>query len=151
MRKLSLNENWQFKKLPGFSLDSLPSSLPPEDWETVSLPHTWYSDSDPYQGLAVYEKTVSCPADCRKAFLSFDGADQRCRVFVNGHPAGSHAGGYARFRLAVPEAALAEAEEQVAAARQAAEAAREAAKQAQAAAEHASKAAGSSDDAEGGE
>ena len=108
MRKLSLNENWQFKKLPGFSLDSLPSSLPPEDWETVSLPHTWYSDSDPYQGLAVYEKTVSRPADCRKAFLSFDGADQRCRVFVNGHPAGSHAGGYARFRLAVPEAALAD-------------------------------------------
>ena len=106
MRKLSLNENWKFRKLPGFSLETLPDALPDGSWEAVTLPHTWFSDENPYQGLAVYERTVDRDPDARKAFLSFDGADQRCRVFVNGVFAGSHAGGYARFRLAVPDGVM---------------------------------------------
>ncbi len=106
MQTQSLNENWKFTRLPGFTLAALPDPLPDVRWETVTLPHTWFSEGDPYQGLAVYEKTVVRDTDHPKAFLSFDGADQCCRVYVNGVFAGSHAGGYARFRLAVPDAVL---------------------------------------------
>ena len=106
MRMQSLNDNWKFMKLPGQTIDALPSALPEDAWETVSLPHTWFREEDPYQGLAVYEKTIDRCPDGRKAFLSFDAADQQARIYVNGHPAGRHAGGYARFRLAVPEAAM---------------------------------------------
>lgn len=106
MQKISLNSSWKFRKLPGLALDHLPAVLPDGAWEDVSLPHTWYRDDDPYQGLAVYEKSIAVNPAWQKVFLSFDGADQRCRVFVNGHFAGEHRGGYARFRLPVPTAAM---------------------------------------------
>ena len=106
MQTLSLNASWKFRKLPGLSLAALPDALPEGAWEDVTLPHTWFSNDDPWQGLAVYEKTVIPEAAWEKAFLSFDGADQSCRVFVNGHAAGEHRGGYSRFRLPVPEAAM---------------------------------------------
>lgn len=104
MKKLSLNPNWKFRKLPGWTLGRLPDALPEDGWEEVSLPHTWYSDDDPYQGLTVYEKTVVRDPSWKKAFLSFEAADQQAQVFVNGCFAGSHRGGYSRFLLPVPEA-----------------------------------------------
>ena len=110
MQALSLNQDWKFKKLPGWTLERLPRPLPGEPWEEVTLPHTWYKTDDAYQGLAVYEKTIKRDKDWPRAFLSFEAADQQCRVFVNGHEAGSHRGGYARFRLPIPEAAMAEDE-----------------------------------------
>ena len=106
MRTQSINENWKFMKLPGHTLNTLPEALPDGPWEAVTLPHTGFSNDDPYQGLTVYEKTILRDSDEPKAFLSFDGADQRCRVYVNGVLAGAHAGGYARFRLAVPDAVM---------------------------------------------
>ena len=106
MQSLSLNQGWKFRKLPGLTLNHLPCALPDGTWENVSLPHTWYSDDDVYQGLAVYEKRISRNISWQKAFLSFDGADQHCRVFVNGHAAGSHRGGYSRFRVPVPDAVM---------------------------------------------
>ncbi|MBQ9198071.1 MAG: hypothetical protein IJ157_12660 [Clostridia bacterium] len=108
MQRISLNPGWKFKKLPGFTLDQLPPSLPDGPWEDVSLPHTWFRQDDAYQGLTVYEKTVRREDAWRTAFLSFEAADQQCRVFVNGHEAGGHRGGYSRFRLPVPEAAMAD-------------------------------------------
>ena len=110
MRIRSLNESWRFMKLPDQRLDALPPSLPDGPWETVSLPHTWFREDDPWQGLAVYETVVRREPDWEKAFLSFNNADQCCRVFVNGCPAGEHRGGYARFRLPVPDAAADAAE-----------------------------------------
>ncbi len=104
MKKLSLNPTWKFRKLPGWTLDRLPDALPEDGWEEVSLPHTWYSDDDPYQGLTVYEKTIVRDPNWKKAFLSFEAADQQASVFVNGCFAGSHRGGYSRFRLPVPVA-----------------------------------------------
>ena len=104
MMTLPLNSSWKFRKLPGLTLDHLPDMLAEGSREELSLPHTWYSDEDPYLRLAVYEKTVGRKAEWKKAFLSFDAADQSCRVFVNGHFAGGHRGGYSRFRLPVPEA-----------------------------------------------
>ncbi len=102
MERISFNQKWQFAKLPD---GIFPATTEPV-WETVTLPHTWYSDGDPYQGLAVYRKTVTVDPAWRKAFLEFNGADQVCRVFVNGRSIGQHKGGYSRFRFPVPKEAL---------------------------------------------
>ena len=67
MRKQSLNENWKFTKLPGLRVDQLLSPLPEDGWESVSLPHTWFREEDPWRGLAVYEKTIIPGADRRRA------------------------------------------------------------------------------------
>ena len=108
MKTISLNDSWLFRKLPGCALDSA-AEVSPEAFpgETVNLPHTWYRDDDQYRGLCVYEKEIPAP-EGERLFLSFDAADQRCAVYCNGLLCGTHRGGYARFRLPVPEAALAD-------------------------------------------
>lgn len=102
MKRIALNNAWQFAKLPG---GQYPAAEEPV-WESVSLPHTWYRDDDQYHGLALYRKTLSTDPAWEKAFLEFEGADQVCRVFVNGEAIGEHKGAYARFRFPVPDAAL---------------------------------------------
>lgn len=102
MNRISLNAGWQFIKLP----KGIPVERENLDWETVSLPHTWYREEDPYHGLVLYRREIGVGKAWKKAFLEFEGADQRCRVFVNGKEIGEHNGAYARFRFPVPEAAL---------------------------------------------
>ena len=102
MNRISLNAGWQFIKLPR----GIPVERENLDWETVSLPHTWYREEDPYHGLVLYRREIGVGKAWKKAFLEFEGADQRCRVFVNGREIGEHKGAYARFRFPVPEAAL---------------------------------------------
>ena len=102
MNRIPLNEAWQFTKL---SEGTYPPAVEPA-WETVTLPHTWYNDNDQYHGLALYCRELPVDPAWEKAFLEFDGADQRCRVFVNGRGIGEHKGAYARFRLPVPDEAL---------------------------------------------
>lgn len=50
MHKININEGWQFKKIPDGNNSDLEGLI------TVTLPHTWYSDEDPYRGLTVYKK-----------------------------------------------------------------------------------------------
>ena len=115
MKTLPLNDGWHFRKLPGYTLSSLPETspdalqdpFPDVPAETVSLPHTWFTEEDPYRGLALYEKTVPWDPAWDQVLLSFEAADQQCRVYVNGIFAGSHRGGYSRFRLPVPAEATA--------------------------------------------
>ena len=102
MNRISMNAGWQFVKLP----KGIPAEREDLDWETVSLPHTWYREEDPYHGLVLYRREIGVGKAWKKAFLEFEGADQRCRVFVNGKEIGEHNGAYARFRFPVPEAAL---------------------------------------------
>lgn len=105
MRRISLNKDWKFQKLPGKSIHALENG-----WETdetddaaVSLPHTWYKDEDQYRGLAVYKKTVVLPQEGEHLFLEFEGADQHCKVYANGVLLGEHRGAYSRFRVKVPQ------------------------------------------------
>ena len=103
MQRISLNQSWQFAKIPD---GTIPFTLEGIAWENVSLPHTWYTDEDPYHGVVVYHRELSTNPKWCKAFLEFEGADQVCRVFVNGRPVGEHRGGYARFRFPIPQEAL---------------------------------------------
>ena len=108
MKTIALNESWMFRRLPGCALAQA-AEIPLGDFaaEAVSLPHTWYTDDDPYKGLCVYEKEIPAPAG-ERLFLSLDAADQSCAVFCNGILCGTHRGGYARFRLPVPAEAISE-------------------------------------------
>lgn len=104
MKTISLNDSWLFRKLPGYTLGNV-SALSPEAFpaQTVSLPHTWYTDDEQYKGLCVYEKTLPRP-EGKKLFLSFGAADQSCAVYCNGVLCGTHRGGYSRFlRLRFPK------------------------------------------------
>lgn len=103
MQRISLNQSWQFAKVPEGDIPPVPEGIA---WENISLPHTWYTDEDPYHGVVVYRREFSTDPKWCKAFLEFEGADQVCRVFVNGRPVGEHRGGYARFRFPVPQEAL---------------------------------------------
>ena len=59
------------------------------------------------KGLPVpKQQTVRLPHNCRelpRLFLRFDGAAHQASVFVNGKPAGAHAGGYAGFELEITD------------------------------------------------
>ena len=101
MNRIPLNEAWRFARLPEGAYP--PASEPV--CETVTLPHTWYNDNDQYHGLALYCRELPSDPAWEKVFLEFEGADQRCRVFVNGREIGEHKGAYARFRLPVPDKA----------------------------------------------
>lgn len=105
MRRISLNKDWKFQKLPGKSIHAPENGwdVDEADYAAVSLPHTWYRDEDQYRGLAVYEKTVSLPEERDHLFLEFEGADQHCKVYANGMLIGEHRGAYSRFRVKVPQ------------------------------------------------
>lgn len=77
-------------------------------WSTVTLPHTFNAvDGEAggayYRGPAWYRLVLDRPAASagRRSFLEFDGAALAADVWVNGHHAGRHEGGYARFRFDV--------------------------------------------------
>jgi len=103
MNRISLNAGWQFVKLP----KGIPVERENLDWETVSLPHTWYREDDPYHGLVLYRREIGVGKEWKKAFLEFEGADQVCQVYVNGVFLGEHRGGYSRFRFEIPQELLA--------------------------------------------
>lgn len=102
MRKVRIfNENWRFCKT-----DMVPRSLP-EDWERVTLPHTWNAQdgqdggNDYWRGTAIYAKSFPMPTHTRgeRIFLELNGAAMRADVILNGVPLAHHDGGYATFRV----------------------------------------------------
>jgi beta-galactosidase len=91
--QISLNKDWKFAK------DSTQQA------QTINLPHTWNKDDvmddtpGYYRGACWYRKTLTLNDSYKgkKLFLYFNGANQETEVYINGHKAGSHKGGYTRF------------------------------------------------------
>ena len=108
MFKTILKEGWEFQKLPDQKAGE--AAYIEDRFQQVALPHTWYTDEDPYRGLAVYRKKIMTDPEWETAFLKFDGADQYAFVSVNGIPAGEHRGGYSAFCVQIPSEALKEQE-----------------------------------------
>ena len=82
-------------------------------WQPVDLPHDWDIGHAPRAdaattngggyypgGKGTYRKRFATPRG-KRVRLCFDGVYQRCRVYVNGHEAGTHAYGYTSFSLDV--------------------------------------------------
>ncbi|HZX29669.1 MAG TPA: glycoside hydrolase family 2 TIM barrel-domain containing protein [Telluria sp.] len=93
---LALDADWNFRR------EGAPR------WEHVTLPHSFGQGLDDgaaaYRGAGWYRRTLLLPRQAggsaaQRHFLEFDGAMMAAEVWVNGHRAGSHAGGFARFRF----------------------------------------------------
>ena len=52
MKAYRLSDGWQFRKLPDCTPETF-DTLPTDGFETVTLPHTWYSDDDQYRGTGL--------------------------------------------------------------------------------------------------
>ena len=106
MKEIRLDSNWIFSFLPDSAPEGLPDSVPGPAGESVSLPHVFSREGKPCRGRGVYSRAVSGNPAWKTGWLSFEAVDQCCRVWIDGVEAGSHAGGYSRFRIPVPPEAL---------------------------------------------
>jgi beta-galactosidase len=103
---MAINEDWYFTKE---QYDPAKGDRPGTKWERVNLPHTWNAfdvmDDVPgyHRGVCWYRKTVTInrSLQAKNLFLSFEGVNQECEVFVNGRKAGAHVGGYNGFVLPI--------------------------------------------------
>ena len=97
-----LNDGWYFCK----NRCEIPEDLP-QDWEAVTLPHTWNAKdgqdggNDYHRGTCLYPRRL-----CRTAlpegeayFLELRGANSSADVYLNGKHLARHDGGYSTFRV----------------------------------------------------
>ncbi|MBN8729797.1 MAG: beta galactosidase jelly roll domain-containing protein [Acidobacteria bacterium] len=72
------------------------------DWGEVAVPHCWNLDPRyPHTGAAWYRRTFALPAGAagKHVRLAFESVFYRARVWINGHFAGEHEGGYTPFSI----------------------------------------------------
>ena len=108
-RKFNWNEAWLFTKDAALVQDN--HAVNTENWEKVTLPHTWNGKdgqdggSDYYRGTCYYTKKLD-KALCEGAeevYIEFEGANSSVDVYVNGTLAVHHDGGYSTFRANITE------------------------------------------------
>lgn len=95
----SLNDNWQFF----FKLETSSDYA-----RNISLPHTWNLDALAGQGeylqtTANYSRNMYIPSEWKgkRLFIKFYGVQSVADVFVNGHHAGEHRGGWTAFTFEI--------------------------------------------------
>ena len=103
---VSLDTGWQYAPGAGGRSGDRSLAAPPEQ---VTLPHSWNAndatDLEPGYRRSVgwYRRLLDArryPEDAR-LYLYFEGANTVADVFVNGHRAGGHVGGYVGFEVEV--------------------------------------------------
>jgi beta-galactosidase len=103
----TLADGWKFIR------EDAGLTAPTDNWEAVTLPHTWNTVSadqgdhkkDPhykngyYRGACWYERTIDAPADWqgKRVFLRFEAASLVARTYLNGQELGEHRGGFTAF------------------------------------------------------
>lgn len=71
----------------------------------VDLPHTWNTldgqdgGNDYWRGIGTYVIHLPDPADGKKQYIEFQGANHEATVYCNGRKLGSHKGGFSTFRF----------------------------------------------------
>lgn len=98
----ALDDGWRFLRADAAGASG--NDFDDSAWAAVRLPHTWNgSDGEAggayYRGPGWYRRELQLPASNLRQVLQFDGAALRAEVWVNGHRAGHHDGGYAAFRI----------------------------------------------------
>ena len=95
----TLNDNWKFFFTEENSSDNA---------REVTIPHTWNGNATTSKALyrqttANYQHSLQIPAEWqgKRLFLRFGGVQSVADVFVNGHHAGSHHGGYTAFAVEI--------------------------------------------------
>jgi beta-galactosidase len=99
----SLNRGWRF------ALGDPPGAEKPEfadeAWQRVGLPHSfslpYFLSPEFYTGHGWYRRHLTVPPEWRgrRIFVELDGVFQVAELFVNGHPVGTHRGGYTGFSI----------------------------------------------------
>lgn len=79
-------------------------SAPTDNWETVSVPHTWNAldvqqQKNYYRGTGWYARTLDIPKEWegKRVFVRFDAASMVAKPFINGIPLGEHRGAFSAF------------------------------------------------------
>jgi len=104
---LSLNQSWAFCK----DITVAPAELP-QDWESVTLPHTWNAidgqdgGNDYFRGTCCYTRslTKSQLPENQRYYLEFRGAASSADVYLNGKHLAHHDGGFSTWRVDLTEA-----------------------------------------------
>jgi beta-galactosidase len=107
MRNITtFNTDWKFHKT-----DSIPTEYP-QDWESITLPHTWNAidgqdgGNDYWRGTACYVKEFACPCFEKDGhvYLEFKGAAYTAEVYLNGKKLMHHENGFSTFRVEITDA-----------------------------------------------
>lgn len=104
----NINIGWEFQKLPQADIREIKEGaffpIDENQFIQVNLPHTWYEDGAGYKGTVIYRKKVRLACeDFKRVFIQFGAADRWCKVFINGHYAGEHKGGYSAFAFEISQ------------------------------------------------
>ena len=106
-----LNEGWVFAK----NISQTPQSLP-ENWESVTLPHTWNAldgqdgGNDYFRGTCCYARTIrpaDLPENTRK-YLEIRGAASSADVYLDGKHLAHHDGGFSTWRVDLTDSLMEE-------------------------------------------
>ena len=102
---VNLNCDWAFSK----DTAQVPIFVP-ENWQTISLPHTWNAldgqdgGADYFRGKCCYVRKLPAQLPtAEKYYLEINGANSSAEVFLNGKRLASHDGGYSTWRVDVTE------------------------------------------------
>jgi len=104
--KQTINSGWKFLK--GDIENAFQSNYIDQDWENITLPHTWNIEDIQddaygwYRGVAWYRKILNIDPWMmagKQIYLCFEAANQVTTVYINGKKAGEeHIGGYTPFK-----------------------------------------------------
>lgn len=98
-----INREWKFLRADAEMAYS--EAFIDSDWSDVHLPHSfsipYFMHKTVYHGYGWYRKHFDVPASWigKHVEIEFEGAFIEAEIYVNGHKAGSHVGGYTGFSI----------------------------------------------------
>lgn len=112
MRKIiDLNFNWKYSE--SFTEDMVRASYDDSSFEKVDIPHTNkelpynYFDEKDFQFVSCYRKSFRLPDEAyekgKHIFITFEGAANYAKVYLNGSFVGEHKGGYTPFSIDITD------------------------------------------------
>ncbi|NLR67599.1 DUF4982 domain-containing protein [Chitinophaga varians] len=101
--ELDFNSNWAFCQQD--VSNAAAADFNDASWEAVTIPHVMgitakhNGGGRVYQGVGWYRRYFTIPADWagRRLYLSFEGVQTDCEIYLNGEKLDEHHGGYMRF------------------------------------------------------
>lgn len=109
--KLLQNNNWKF--MHGDYPDAKNYEFDDSDWYDIGIPHSfgipYFQENEFYVGFGCYRKILYINEKWigKHLSLEFQGAFQDAEIYLNGHLAGVHQGGYTAFEIDITHYAVA--------------------------------------------